>query len=173
MKKEIYQTPETKRTGIFDLFNLKSTLLFAVFLVITSALQAQSNDHDDSMVVLNPTDFSLVIKSSSLNLLQLELVSTLGDTIQPLFVELSASGFEFSNDCILQQSINNNNVVSNIEKIWGPTFVSLGVGVIPPFGHYLSDLAIVNGMASGSYIRVKVFGSFNGQNFVWDGSVKN
>lgn len=173
MKKKIYSTKEKRKIGVIDFCTVKALLLFAVFFVIFGTAQAQSNDHDDSMIVLNRNDFSLNIKSSSLNLLQLELVSSLGDTIQPLFVELVASGFEFSNDCILHQSINNYNVVSNIEKIWGPAFVALGVGVLPPYGHYISDLAIVNGMATGSYIRIKVIGTLNGQNFVWDGAVKN
>ena len=173
MKKKIYSTKEKRKIGAIDFCSVKALLLFAVFFAIFGAAPAQSNDHDDSMIVLNRNDFSLNIKSSSLNLLQLELVSSLGDTIQPLFVELVASGFEFGNDCILHQSINNYNVVSNIEKIWGPAFVALGVGILPPYGHYISDLAIVNGMASGSYIRVKIFGTLNGQNFVWDGSIKN
>ena len=173
MKKKIYSTKEKRKIGVIDFCSIKGLLLFAVFFAIFGTAQAQSNDHDDSMIVLNRNDFSLNIKSSSLNLLQLELVSTLGDTIQPLFVELVANGFEFSNDCIIQQSINNYNVVSNIEKIWGPAFVALGIGVLPPYGHYQTDLAIVNGMATGSYIRVKIFGTLNGQSFVWDGSVKN
>jgi hypothetical protein len=173
MKKKNYSTKENRKIGVIDFCQIKALLLFAVFFAITVGAQAQSHDHDDTMIVLNRNDFSLTIKSSSLNLLQLEIVSSLGDTIQPLFVEFSASGFEFSNDCIIQQSINSSNVVSNIEKIWGPAFVALGIGVLPPFGNYQSDLAIVNGMATGSYIRVKIFGTLNGQDFVWDGSVKN
>lgn len=172
MKRENYTTTQNIKIGQFGFSFFKAALLFAVFFVISNGIQAQSNDHDDTMIVLKSNDFSLNIKSSNSTQMQFELVSTLGDTIQPMFMELSANGFEFSNDCILQQSINNDQVNKNIEKIWGPAFVSLGIGVLPPYGQYLSNLGIVNGLATGSKIKVKVFGTLNGQNFVWDGVVK-
>ena len=72
MKKKIYSTKEKRKIGVIYFCSVKALLLFAVFFAIFGTAQAQSNDHDDSMIVLNRNDFSLNIKSSNLNLLQVE-----------------------------------------------------------------------------------------------------
>lgn len=172
MKKKTYQLVQRLKAQIRDFCLRKTTFYFVLFFGLTSALSAQVHDHDDSVRILNKMDFSVAIVSSNNQQLQFQVVSNIGDSITPLFVELSAGGFQFTDECILVQSINNLNVYSNIEKIWGPDFVSVGVGVLPPGGRYLSNLAILNGLATGAYIRVRIYGSINGQDILWTGIAK-
>ncbi len=174
MRKKIYTITETFRNQFLEFCKRKTSFYIVVFFGLISSLEAQTQEHDhDTVRVLSFNDFSIAILSSDQNQLQFELIYKKNDTIQPLFIELSAGGFLFNEECVLQQSINNVNVNSNIEKIWGPSFVSLGIGTLPPNGRFVTSLAILNGLATGSYIKVRVFGSINGQDILWSGIVKH
>lgn len=155
----------------------RPALLISFFLIITSSFAQHPGDvndhHGDTLRVLPKGDISVNIVSATSSLLQLELVYKNSDSITPVFVEFSANGFRFNANCILRQQINNINVEKNIEKIWGPEFVSLGIGSLPPQGRYLMNLALLNGIPGGSSIKVRVFGSVTGQNVLWSGTVKN
>lgn len=173
MRKKIYTITKRNENPVLGFLIRKTTILVVLFYSIIGSLHAQHAEHDhDTIKVLPSNDFSVAIISSNQSQLQFELVYKQSDTITPLFLELSVVGFLFTDECILQQSINNINVFSNIEKIWGPSFVSLGIGVMPPNGRYVTNLAILNGLATGSYIKVRVFGSQNGQDILWSGIVK-
>ncbi len=170
--KKIYTTTQKYERGILNLCFRKATTNLVVIFGLIGSLSAQEHDHD-SLRIMNRNDFAVSIVSSSNNQLQFEKLNKQIDSITPLFIELSAGGFLFSDDCILHQSINNVNVESNIEKIWGPEFVSLGLGYFPPNGRFVTDLAILNGLATGSYIKVRIYGSINGHDILWSGIVKN
>lgn len=172
--KKVYTITQHCKNKFRDSGGIKAAFLFFAFIGMT-ALHAQTEGHDhdgDTLRILPGNNFSVSILNSAGNQLQLELQNKNTDSITPVFVEFSANGFRFSQDCILYQQINNVSVERNIEKIWGPEFVSLGVGSLPPLGKYVMNLALLNGIPSGSSIKVRVFGSVTGQNVLWSGVVK-
>jgi|GEM_PF-6392325 len=172
MKKNIYHLVQVLKARFREFCLRKTAFYFVLFFGLSTSLSAQLHEHDDSVRMLGKNDFTVAIVSSNNQQLQFQAISNIGDSITPLFVELSAGGFQFSDECILFQSINNLNLYNNIEKIWGPDFVSVGVGVLPPGGRYVSNLAILNGLATGAYIRVRIYGSINGQDILWTGIAK-
>ncbi|MCC6818343.1 MAG: hypothetical protein IT245_05595 [Bacteroidia bacterium] len=151
----------TKRAGILCLLTL----------VIMNHGIAQSHDHEDTLVALPKNAFSINLLQNTGTQFKFEIVNNNLDTIEPFFVEIFAIGFNFTEECILQQSINNNNLETNLEKLWGPQFISLGVGTIPPSGHYATTLGTLSN-SQGSMIKIRVFGTINGQNVIWVGYLK-
>lgn len=149
----------------------KAGLLALLLLGMMSGAFAQSHDSEDTLKALPANAFSLSLLQNTGSQFKIEISNNTGDTIHPFFVELFAIGFDFSQDCILQQSINNINLETNIEKLWGPQFISLGVGDLPPSGKFVSTLGIVTN-DPGSMMKVRLFGTVNHQNVIWVGYLK-
>ncbi len=153
----------------------KASVLLVLFLSIicTSKAQVQEHAHEDSLVVLNRDAFSVSILHSTDSMFWLEILNNSIDSITPFFVEFSINGFLFTQNCILEQSINNLRVENNIERIYGPQFVALGVGNIPPLGNYKTKLGTFNrNTAANASIQVRIFGMINGHNVIWNGNLK-
>lgn len=166
--KNIMATGCESRTGYYA---RKTTLFVVLFLGTMGLTFAQSHDHEDTVVALEKGAFTISVLQNSPTQFNLQLVSNKADTLQPFFIEMIPIGFDFTDECILSQSLNNQRLETNIEKLWGPQFVSLGVGIIPPGGRYLATLA-TQMVTKEAMIKVRVFGTINGQNFIWVGYVK-
>lgn len=150
----------------------KASLLALLLLGMMSGAFAQSHDSDDdTLVALNKNAFNLTLLQNTPSQFKFEISNNTGDTIHPFFIELFAIGFDFSQDCILNQSINNINLETNIEKLWGPQFISLGVGDLPVMGKFTTTLGTVTNSTS-SMMKVRLFGTLNNQNFVWVGYLR-
>lgn len=133
---------------------------------------AQGHDHEDTLIALPKNAFSLALLQNTATQFKLEITNNSGDTIHPFFFELFAIGFDMTDDCILQQSVNNLNLDTNIEKLWGPQFVSLGIGALFPSEKYATTFGTTASQNSESMIKVRIFGTVNGQNVIWVGFLK-
>jgi hypothetical protein len=152
----------------------KTSLALVLFLSILCNADAQDHHHDDSLVILEKRAFIVNILTSSDSSFQLEVLNNQFDSITPFFIEFSINGFLFTQDCILEQRLNNLPIEQNIEKIFGPQFVALGIGQIPPMGNYRTTLATFNkNKATPSSIQVRIFGMVKGHNVIWNGHLKN
>ncbi len=158
---KIFPTGITRKVGILSL----------LLLVSMSKGIAQSHDHEDTLIALPAGAFSINMLQNTGTQFKFEVVNNNVDTIKPFFIEIFAIGFDFTEQCILQQSINNINLETNLEKLWGPQFISLGIGTLPPTGHYATTLGVAYN-APGSMIKIRLFGTINGQNVIWVGYLK-
>ena len=150
----------------------KTSFLLVLFLSILCTSKAQ--DHEDTLVVLDRNAFSINILQTSDSMLQLEVLNNQIDSITPFFIEFSINGFLFTQNCILHQSINNLVVENNIERIYGPQFVALGVMQIPPLGNYKTTLGTFNRTNhASSSIQIRIFGMINGHNVIWNGHLRS
>jgi hypothetical protein len=149
--------------------------VFLVMLLLgmmgTSFAQSHEHEEDDTLMALGKNDFSVSLLQNNASQFQIQIKNNLLDTLQPFFIEMHAIGFNFTDDCILQQSINNLNLETNLEKLWGPQYISLGIGVVPPNGTYNTTLA-TSSNSSDAMIKVRLFGSINGHHFIWVGYIK-
>lgn len=145
--------------------------LCLLLLAFSSKGIAQSHDHEDTLIALPANAFSINMLQSTSSQIKFEIVNNGVDTIQPFFVEIFAIGMGFTEDCILQQTLNNLNLESNLEKLWGSEFISLGIGTVPPSGHYATTLGVLSS-SQGAMIKIRVFGTVNGQNVTWTGFLK-
>ncbi len=110
---------------------------------------------------------------SSDSLFQLEILSNQIDSITPFFVEFSINGFLFTHNCIYRQSINDLAVESNIERVFGPQFVALGVSNIPPMGNFRTTLRTMRKAGANlPNIQIRIFGMINGHNVIWNGNLR-
>lgn len=137
----------------------------------TSFAQSHEHEEDDTLIAMGKNDFSVSLLQNNASQFQIQIKNNLLDTLQPFFIEMHAIGFNFTDDCILQQSINNLNLETNIEKLWGPQYISLGIGNVPPGGAYNTTLA-TSSTSSDALIKVRLFGSINGHHFIWVGYIK-
>jgi hypothetical protein len=149
----------------------KAGLLAFLLLGMLSSTWAQSHDSDDTLIALPKNAFNVILLQNTGSQFKFEISNNGTDSIHPFFIELFAIGFDFSQDCILQQSINNINLETNIEKLWGPQFVSIGVGNLPPSGKYATTLGTVSS-SPGAMMKVRLFGTVNNQNVIWVGYLK-
>ncbi|MEZ4804447.1 MAG: hypothetical protein R2852_02890 [Bacteroidia bacterium] len=173
MRKNIYTITSSGEGNFIGFCLRKATSFLVVSLSMVGSLLGQVHDHDlDTLKVLSESDFDVTILNSPNNQLQLEFLYKLNDSITPIFFEVAAKGFQFTPSCILNQSINNVNVESNIEKVWGPQFVSLGVGNLPPNGRFVANLALLNELPPGSSMRVRIYGEVDGQDILWSKIIK-
>lgn len=160
-------------SGAFQSIAFRAALLLVLFSGIAPVVSAQeTHEHDDdTLIALNRHDFTVSISNNNAVGFQLNITNNTVDTLTPFFTELHSIGFTFGNECILQQSINNLNLETNIEKLWGPQFVSTGISAIPPGGTYSMVLS-TSSAGTEAMLKVRLFGSINGQNFIWVGFVK-
>ncbi len=150
----------------------KASFLLVLFLSILCTSKAQ--DHDDTLVVLDKNAFIISILETSDSMFMLEILNNQIDSITPFFVEFSINGFHFTQNCILRQSINDLVVENNIERVYGPQFVALGVMHLPPLGNYTTRLGTFNRTNGASAtIQVRIFGMINGHNVIWNGHLRS
>lgn len=150
----------------------KTILMMVFFLGAIGTTSAQSHEHDDSLIILQRGDFTLTSIQSGPNQFNLQVRFNRADTLKPFFIELYPVGFDFTDNCIIHQSLNNQSLETNIEKLWGPQFVSLGIGNLPPGTSYTTTLGTALGTNGESMIRVRIYGTLNGHNFLWSGFIK-
>jgi len=149
----------------------KMALLALMVWGLSGELKAQSHDSEDTLIALPADAFSLTLVQNLNNQFTFEIKNNGVDTITPFFVELFPVGFDFTDQCILQQKINNINLDANIEKLWGPQFVSLGVGNLPPSGSYATTIGTETNLPN-TYVKVRLFGTVNDHNIIWVGYLK-
>jgi hypothetical protein len=150
----------------------KASLLAVLLLGMISGAFAQSHDSEnDTLIALNRNAFNLTLLQNTQSQFSFEITNNTGDSIKPFFIELFATGFDFSQDCIINQSINNIHLETNIEKLWGPQFISLGVGDLPVSGKFATTLGTVTN-STGALMKVRLFGTINNKNVVWVGFLK-
>lgn len=152
----------------------KASFLAILFFSIMLSTKGQTTaTHEDTLIVLDKNIFSLSFLEASDTMLQLEVMNNGRDTIKPFFMELSCVGFNLTPECILRQTLNSSIVDKNIEKIFGPQFVGLGINAVPPFSSYTTSLGTMRGKMVGSYIKVMIYGTVNGRQVLWTGNIKH
>lgn len=173
MKKNFYYLKNTLKKG-FQEFCLRKTVFYIVVLFgMVNICPAQDADHDhDTIRIMNRNDFSAGVVPSMNQSMILQISSNIPDSLAPAFIELSVNGFLFTANCIQEQKLNNVSLVSNIEKIWGPEFISLGMGALPPGGTYTANFGLLNEVPTGSIIRIRIFGSVKGQDILWTSVIR-
>lgn len=151
----------------------KASLLLVVLLSILCTSKAQDHGHDDSLVILDKNAFSVNLLEATDSMFQLEIFNNQIDSITPFFIEFSINGFLFTQNCILEQSINNLVVENNIEKVYGPQFVALGLMHIPPLANFRTKLGTFHRVVgTPATIQVRIFGMINGHNVIWNGHLR-
>lgn len=171
MRKTDYSNSKPHGTKSLLGLTKKAGLLCLLILAITSEGLAQNHDQEDTLVALPSNAFSIKLLQNSGSQFTFEIVNNNLDTLEPFFVEIFAIGFNFTDECILQQSLDNVTLESNLEKLWGPQFISLGVGSLPPAGHYSTTLGTLSN-TQDKLIKIRIFGTINGKNVIWVGYLK-
>lgn len=152
----------------------KASFLAILFFSILLSTKAQNTAiHEDTLIVLDKGTFSLSFLETSDTMIQLEVMNNGRDTIKPFFIEMSCVGFNLTPECIKRQTLNTSVVEKNIEKIFGPQFVGLGINSVPPFSSYVTSIGTLPGKMGDSYISVRIYGTVNGRQVLWTGYIRH
>lgn len=171
MRETDYSNSKPHGTKCLLVLTKKAGLLCLLILGIISEGIAQDHEQEDTLVALPSNAFSINMLQKTGTQFTFEIVNYNLDTIKPFFIEVFAIGFNFSEECILQQSINSINLDTNLEKLWGPQFISLGIGILPPSGHYSTTLGTESNTQE-KLVKIRIFGTMNGKNVIWVGYLK-
>lgn len=141
------------------------TVLLFCGMVYTSFGQTRET-HEDSTIVLEKSAFTVNIVQTLDGLLKLELVNNLGWEIGPFFLETYVTGYTL-NESHIEQSLNNILLSENIEKVFGPQFMGLGINALPAFGNYKTTFAISGSTNEAPSLSLRVYGTRDGKPVYW------
>jgi len=148
---------------------LKKTVL-SVLLFCGVIYTSGAQTHEDSTVVLEKSAFTITVEHTPEGLLRVELVNNYGWEFGPFFMETYLTGYTF-NEAHIEQSLNNVLFTNNIEKVFGPQFMGLGINTLPAFGNYKTTFETkgrTDELSSG--ITIRVYGTRDGKQVYWSNS---
>lgn len=145
----------------------KAALAILLICCVFSISKAQS--HDDSTVVLEKNAFAVTVNKTPDGLLKFELVNNQASEITPFFIETYLKGYVMNTGNV-EQSMNNVTFTENIEHVYGPQFMGLGVSALPAFGNYKTTLTLGDRTNEPTTIQIRISGTQNGQPVIWFGN---
>lgn len=158
---------------VADLCLKKLALAVLLFFSLTSISKAQNQHdlklHDDSFVFLDKSAFSVSINHGVDGKLNFELINNQASEITPFFYEVYLKGYNFD-ESKLEQSMNNMTFNENIERVFGPQFMGLGLNALPAFGRYKTTFTTADTVNETPSIQIRISGRMNGYKIFWSGS---
>ncbi len=157
----------TVRQSIFANLNLKKAVL-SLMLICSVFSVSKAQSHEDSTVVLEKSAFAVTVTHTPDGLLKFELINNQASEITPFFIEAYLKGYVMNGGQV-EQSINNVLFSDNIEHVFGPQFMGLGINSLPAFGNYKTTLTLGDRLNETTSLQIRITGTLNGQKLLWSG----